>query len=240
LQKATVLTTSAIDKIRWTLDYLDKKNELKTFQEDSKKLALEKLKDIDQLLKNKSAAVTAFKESTYGDYTGFETSELLWMKSKFLGLLQNKAEQEANNKKAVETLAKKKLDVKKPGEMLLAIAYMREAGESKKVEELYNKLTKEYAQSYVYFEKYARWEQKNKNYEKSLGLINEALKFPEGNLPQLSLLKTQILKDLKKTDEALKVIDETLKESYIEHKRYAKTVKRLNELRSQLKDEFEK
>lgn len=240
LQKATVLTTSVLDKVRWTIDYLDKKSELKAFQEDSKKLAAEKLKDIDQLLKNKTAAIAAFKESTYGDYTGFETSELLWMKSKVLGLLENKAEQEANNKKAVEVLANKKLETKKPGEMLMAIAYMREAGESKKVEELYQKLTQEYAQSYVYFEKYARWEQKNKNFIKSLDLVNEALKYPEGNVPQLSLLKTQILKDLKKTDEAIKVIDETLKESYIEHKRYAKTVKRLNELRAQLKDEFEK
>jgi thiol-disulfide isomerase/thioredoxin len=240
LQKATVLTTSALDQIRWTLDYLDKKNELKTFQEDGKKLAVEKLKDIDQLLKNKTVAATAFKESTYGDYTGFEESELLWMKSKLLGLLENKVELEANNQKAREALLKKKLDVKRPGEMLMAIAYMREAGESKKVDELYQKLTKQYAQSYVYFEKYSRWEQKNKNFEKSLNLVNEALKYPEGNLPQLSLLKTQILKDLKKTDEALKVIDETLKESYIEHKRYAKTVKRLNELRAQLKDEFEK
>ena len=140
----------------------------------------------------------------------------------------------------MEVLANKKLETKKPGEMLMAIAYMREAGESKKVDELYQKLTQEYAQSYVYFEKYARWEQKNKNFIKSLDLVNEALKYPEGNVPQLSLLKTQILKDLKKTDEAIKVIDETLKESYIEHKRYAKTVKRLNELRAQLKDEFEK
>jgi thiol-disulfide isomerase/thioredoxin len=240
LQKAIVLTTSRLDNIRWTTDYLDKKNELKVFQEDIKKIALEKLKDIDQLLNNKVLAVTVFKDSTYGDYSGFEVSELLWMKSKILGLLALKPEQEANNKKAIENLAKKKLDVKRPGEILMTIAYLREAGETKKVEELYKKLTQEYAQSYVYFEKYARWEQKNKNLEKSLNLVNEALKFPEGNLPQLSLLKTQVLKDLKKTDEALKVIDEALKESYIEHKRYAKTVKRLNEIRSQIKDEFEK
>ena len=240
LQKAAVLTSSRLDNIRWTIDYLDKKNELKSFQEDSKKLAVEKLNDIDQLLNNKKAAEVAFQESTYGDYTGFEAAELLWLKSKVLNLLEQKKEQEANNKKSIEILTKKKLDVKRPGEILMTISYLREAGEVKKVEELYKKLTQEYAQSYVYFEKYARWEHKNKNLEKSLSLVNEALKYPEGNLPQLSLLKSQILKDLKKTDEALKVIDAALSESYIQHKRYAKTVSRLNEIRSQIKDEFDK
>jgi thiol-disulfide isomerase/thioredoxin len=236
LEKGIVLTPSKLDQVRWTIDYFDKKSELKEFGPEAKAKAASLVKDLDFLIKNPRNATTAFAESTYGDYTGFEAAELLWMKAKVAALIGD-AKLEADTKKAsVALLTKKNLSVDRPGEMLLGIAYLREAGEKVAVEKLYKQLTAKYPTTYVYFEKYARFAQKNKNLDQALSLVTEALKFPEGNTPQLGLLKTQILIDLKKKDEALATIDQTLQTSGVEHKRYAKTVKKLNDLKNELKE----
>ncbi len=233
LEKAISSTTSRLDNIRWTIDYLEKKKELKAASDNSKK-GNTLISEIDKLLKSPKAAAAAFAKSTYGNYDGFEQEELLWLKARVFGVLDKKTEKEKTNKDTIALISKKKLTAEKPGEMLMAISYLREAGEIKKVDELYQQLIKKHNNSYVYFEKYARFVQKNKNFEKALELTNEALKYQEGNGPQLTLLKTQILKDLNKKIEARALADEALKADYIQHKRFARTVKKFNELKAEL------
>lgn len=234
LQKAISLTTSTVDQIRWTIDYLEKKKELKLLNDDLAAKTKTLFSEIDKLAANKEAAAKAFAESTYGNYAGFEAEELLWLKSRLSGIFDMKDEKAKIDAESIAVITKRKFSHVKPGEMLMAISYLREAGETKKVSELYEQLIKKYPNSYVYFEKYARFLQKNKNLEKALTLTNHALKFSEGNEPQLSLLKSQILKDLNKKAEALSVIEETLKSENISHKRFVKTVKRLNELKEEI------
>lgn len=236
LEKGIVLTPSKIDQIRWTVNYFEKKSELKEFGPEAKAKAVSLIKDIDFLIKNPKTAVRAFAESTYGDYSGFETVELLWMKAKVAGLIGDSKLQAETKKASIALLSKKKLSVDHPGEMLLAIGYLKEADDSAFVENLYKKLTEKYPTTYVYYEKHARFAQKIKKPDQALQLINEALKYPEGNTPQLGLLKSQILVDLNKKDEALATIDQTLKSEGAEHKRYARIVKRLNALMSELKE----
>lgn len=238
LEKAAALTDSKLDQIRWTKDYLEKKSELKKYGNESIQKTKDLIKDIDFLITNEVSAANAFKESSYGDYTGFEKIELLWMKAKLLTLMDAKDEVKAVNEQTIAQLEAKRLSTDRPGEMLMAIAYMKEAGEVKKVEMLYKQLIAKFPTTYVYFEKYARFAQKNKEFEKALDLTNEALKFPEGNQPQLSLLKVQILKDMKKNEEALAAIEATLKLEYIDHKRYSRTIKKLSELKNELKENF--
>lgn len=234
LEKGIALSTSKLDKIRWTVDLLSKKSEQKLFTEESTVKAKKTVAEIEKLIAKNSDAVKAFKDSTYGEYGGFETAELLWLQSKLYSLMDMKLEKAKTDERTRELLDKKKLSISRPGEMLLAIAYLREAGEVKKVESLYEQLTKQYPSTYVYFEKYARFLLKNKNLEKALALTDEALKFPEGNEAQLSLLKTQILKDLNRKKEALNVIESTLKLEDINHKKFTRTVKKLNELKEDL------
>ena len=234
LQKAISLTTSKIDQIRWTIDYLEKKKELKLLNDDLSAKMKELFVEIDKLATNKEAAAKAFVESTYGNYAGFEAEELLWLKSRLSGIFELNDDKAKADAESIVRITKRKFSDSRPGEMLMAISYLREAGETKKVSELYEQLIKKYPNSYVYFEKYARFQQKNKNLEKALNLTNQALIFPEGNEPQLSLLKSQILKDLNKKAEALSVIEETLKAENISHKRFVKTVKRLNELKEEI------
>ena len=234
LQKAISLTTSKIDQIRWTIDYLEKKKELKLLNDDLSAKTKELFVEIDKLAGNKEAAAKAFVESTYGNYAGFESEELLWLKSRLSGIFEMKEEKAKTDSESITLISKRKYSDIKPGEILMAISYLREAGETKKVSDLYEQLIKKYPNSYVYFEKYARFQQKNKNLEKALNLTNQALKFPEGNEPQLGLLKSQILKDLNKKAEALSVIEETLKAENISHKRFVKTIRQLNKLKEEI------
>jgi thiol-disulfide isomerase/thioredoxin len=233
LEKAISSTTSRLDHIRWTIDYLEKKKELKATGDNSKKAEVA-INEIDKLLKNPKRATLAFNESTYGNYGGFEQEELLWLKARVYGILDKTTEKEQSKRETIALIFKRKLSAEKPGEMLVAISYLREAGEIKKVDELYQRLINQYNNSYVYFEKYARFVQKNKNLEKALDLTNEALKYPEGNKPQLTLLKSQLLKDLNKKNEAISLIDEALNSNDIQHKRFATTVKKLNDLKAEL------
>ena len=234
LQKALALTTSELDQIRWSLDFFEKKQELKSMTEETKLKALSLVSKLDRLLKNFKLAEKSFLDSTYGNYSGFEKAELLWMKSRLYKMLEMNSQKDKTDTEARALIAKKNLSDSRPGEMLTAISYLREAGETKKVDDLYNQLIKKYSSSYVYFEKYARFVKKNKQFDKALKLTEEALKFPQGNEPQLYLLKSQILQDLNKKPEALATINETIKIENINHKRFASTLKRLTELKAEL------
>ena len=234
LQKGIALTTSRLDKIRWTLDYLDTKNELKNFSDEAKAKAKTLVTEIETLAKNPAAAAKAFKESTYGEYGGFEIIELQWMKAKLQGLLEATEDQKKTKSASVAEIRKKNLSPDRPGEMLLAIGYLKEAGEKELTAKMYESLISKYPNTYVYFEKYSRFSQKNKNLEQALTLANEALKYPEGNVPQLKLLKAQILKDLNKKEEAAKEVDSALASENIQHKKFEKTNKKLNELKKEL------
>lgn len=234
LQKAIVLTTSQLDRIRWTIDYLSVRSDMKALTAESHAKGLAIAEEIEKLLAKKTEAAKVFAQSTYGEYGGFESEELLWLKGALYTVLEMKDEKAKTDQRTGELLKKRRLSVERPGELLLAIAYLNEAGQKDVVAGWHEKLTKRYPQSYVYFEKYARFEQKRKNFEKALGLINEALKYPEGNLPQLSLLKAQILSDMKKNSEALAVIDTALGLDYIQHKRFAQTRKNFEALKQQI------
>lgn len=233
LEKGIVLSTSQLDQLRWSIDYFDKKKNMNTLDAESKTKALALTKEIDELLKNPKKAAQVFLDSTYGEYGGFEADELYYMKSQLYKTLEMKAELQANNEQAIAHLSKVKTTVKKPGVMLNVIGYLKEAGDTKVVEGLYKQLIATYPTTYVYFEKYARFKEKTKNYDEALKLTDSALQYPAGNLPQLNLLKAQILVELNRKPEAAALIDETLKADYTQHERYKTVVKKLIALKEQ-------
>ncbi len=233
LEKGIVLTTSKLDQLRWSIDYFEKKKDMNTLSADSKAKTLAIANEIDALLKDPKKASQEFLAGTYGEYGGFEADELFYMKGRIYKMLDMKAELQASNDQAIARLAKAKTSVKKPGIMLNVIGYLKEAGDTKIVEGLYKQLIAAYPDTYVYFEKYARFNQKNKHFEEALKLADSALQFPAGNVPQLHLLKAQILINLERKQEAATLIDETLKADYSQHERYKATVKKLAALKEQ-------
>lgn len=234
LQKGIILTSSDLDRLRWTIEYFNKKKELKTLTAETRAKAQDLLSEIDKAIKNKAKLAALFKNSTYGDYSGFETLEMLWLRLE-LALIFEMEKDVANSKKEIiKQVNIKNLSVKRPGEMLLAIGYLRAAEDEKNIIRLFQKLISEYPNTYVYYEKQARYMQKLKNFDQAIVLANESLKYPEGNEPNLKLLKAQLLKDLNKNEESLRLVEETLDSEVIQHKRFARTRQKLNDLKNEL------
>lgn len=234
LQKGITQSSSEVDRLRWSLDYFETKKELKSLDEESTPKLKELTQKIDELYANPKAARKAFSESTYGNYEGFEEEELLWLKSRAYKILGMTTEKESADQKTIKLIKDKKLSEQEPGKTLLAISYLKEAGDVELVNSLYSKLIKKNSTTYVYYEKYARYLKSKKDLPKALELTNEALKYPQGNEPQLSLLKASILKEMNKNEEALALINQTLSHENIGHKRFSGTAKKLNELKSEL------
>ena len=125
LQKAISLTTSKIDQIRWTVDFLEKKKDLKLLSDDVIAKENPLFTELDKLLKSKKYLAAAFDESTYGNYDGFENEELLWLKARLLGVLDLKEDKAKADTESIALINKKKLSDSRPGEILLAIVYLQ-------------------------------------------------------------------------------------------------------------------
>lgn len=234
LQKGIMLTTSDVDRLRWSLDYFESKKEQSPLEEGAIVKVGELIKKIEELYANNKAAKKAFQESTYGNYEGFESEELLWLKSRAQKILAMTTDKEKTDKATIELIKKKKLSEQEPGKFLLAISYLKEAGDTELVNNFYNKLIKKNSNSYVYYEKYARYLKSKKDFEKALAMTEEALKYPQGNEPQLKLLKALILSDMNKKADALEVVNQALTYENITHKRFVGTAKKLSDLKSEL------
>ena len=233
LEKGIKESTSKMDQVRWSVDLLEKKKENKS-TDDLTVAANKTLEDLVVLSKNSVTLKKGFAESTFGEAAGFETEEALYMKSKIYGLL-DKALEKVQALEAIKANAEKRnVSVERPGEMLMAIAYLREAEEKVRVQEMYQQLLNKYPDTYVYHEKYSRYQLKNKNYDQALASVNLALQFPEGNLPKLNLLKAKVLKEMKNNEQALLVINSALKLEDISHKKFKKTLAELETLKKEV------
>lgn len=235
LEKGIVLSTSEMDQLRWFVDWADKKNELGALNEDGKAKIKNIKAKLEKILSNKKNLKVLFAKSTYGDTVGFEKAEMYYLIGKLENALGSEAGKKLANENMIQIVKQKKLSVKRPGEMLIAIAYLREAEETTYVEGLYQSLRKTYPNTYVYHEKFAKFLLKYKKTEDALSTIDEAIKFPEGNMPQLLLTKAKILKELNKKELAIQTIDSALKQDQIEHKRFKSSVAALKTLREELK-----
>ncbi len=234
LQKAITLSTSEMDQLRWTVDLIDKKNELKTLNQETKEIALKTILKLDDILKNKALPVKLFSESTYGEISGFEKVEILYMKSRLLTAIEDQRGKEKNDLQIIQELKAKKLSTSRPGEMLLVISYLKEAGETNDVEKMYQNLIEKYPQTYVYYEKYSRFLLKQKKSLEALAQSEKALQFSEGNQPQLYLLKVKVLKELQQKEKALKTIQQALNLKEIEHTKFKNTLTQLNKLKEEM------
>ncbi len=236
LEKGIKKSTSKLDQLRWTIDLLEKKKENKS-KDDLMTTATATIQELAVLTKNPVGLKKLFSLSTFGDPAGFETEEALVMKGRLYALLEKNTEKIESYEAIKANAEKRNISVDRPGEMLLAIAYLREADEKVRVQEMYQQLLNRYPDTYVYHEKYARYQLKNKSYDQALASINTALLYPEGNEPQLQLLKARILNEMKNKEQAIAVINEALKLENISHKKFKKTLAALEDLQQKLKND---
>ncbi len=231
LEKGMALSISKIDQERWLVDWVEKKKELNQLSDAMKTKSRTLLASLLEDSKNLKSLEQKFRQSTFGETAGFELAEVYLMRSRLLAALELKSEKEKSDQQLIQFLNTKKLSTARPGEMLIAVAYFREAGESANVETLYNRLTQKYPKTYVYYEKYARYMLKQKKLTPSLKFVDQALLYPEGNEPQLYLLKARILKELNKKEEALQVVEQAMKLKNIQHAKFKNTVAQLGKLK---------
>ncbi|AZZ35278.1 hypothetical protein CIK05_00155 [Bdellovibrio sp. qaytius] len=231
LEKGFTLSSSTLDQMRWKLDYLEQlKEQERPIETDAIKALQFQLSEI----KNNKDLKGLFAKSTVGDTENFEKAEILDMTARLFKITGDKE----NTKKAQVELAsavdKVKLSTKLPGQMISAIWYYGQAGTPEKSEPLLKQLIKANPKSYVYYQRYASYLTKQKRNEEALTQANLALEFKEGNEPQLSLAKVKILKELGKKDEAIALIDSTLKLTEVHPTKYKRTQTALTDLKKTL------
>lgn len=235
LEKGIFLSTLKLDRLRWQIDWLEAKKDLK--QESSElNLRAELLLKQLRAMKNQTPASLAsdFRESTGGDLSGFELAEVNLMSARLFSFLEDESGKKTSDRAIVAQINQKKLSVARPGEMLIAISYLREAGEKEKVIELYKNLTRKYSTTYVYFEKYSRYLLKEKKFEQSLEQVEKAMIYSIGNEPQLYLLKVRILKELDQKDKALATLEKAMLLKDIEHSKFKATLSQLSKIKNEL------
>lgn len=233
LEKAMVLSPSKIDQQRWTVDWIEKKKESKELSEEVKAKAKALLAELEKQGKNQKRLATEFKESTFGESAGFESAEVNLMRSRLFAALGLSAEKEKSDLKIIRLINANKYSTKRPGQMLIAIYYLREAGEKDKVSKMYNDLVGANPTSYVYYEKHGRYLLKEKKYEMALHQVENALRYPEGNQPQLYLLKARILKEMNQKEKMLETLTAAEQFKDIKHPKYKKTVAQLTKLKEE-------
>ena len=231
LEKGFTLSSSTFDQVRWKLDYLEQlKEQERPIETDAIKALQFQLAEV----KNNKDLKGLFAKSTLGDAENFEKAELIDMTARLSKITGD----EEGTKKAKAELAaavdKVKLTTKLPGQMISAIWYYGQAGTPEKSEKLLKDLIKANPKTYVYYQRYASFLVKQKRNDEALAQANLALEFKEGNEPQLSLAKVKILKELGKKDEAITLIDSTLKITEAYPTKYKRTHTALADLKKNL------
>ncbi|MBC7742783.1 MAG: thioredoxin fold domain-containing protein [Bdellovibrionaceae bacterium] len=234
LEKSILLTSSQWDQIRWFVKWIEKQKEDGPLTTDIKAKALDIKNTIERLLKDAKNAKKIFLDSTYGEAGDFEKEEMLNTLATIDDVLDQPEQKSQTQKRSIELINKRKFTVERPGHMLLGLAYLREAGEKENVTKMYQALIKKFPDTYVYYEKYARFALKNKKYDNALALAENAIQRNEGNAPQLYLLKTKILNEMKNSEKALATVEEALQLQDIDHARFKKTRTQLIALKDEL------
>ncbi|MCM2354186.1 MAG: thioredoxin domain-containing protein [Pseudobdellovibrio sp.] len=231
LEKGFTLSSSVLDQTRWKLDYLEQlKEQERQIETDAIKALQFQLAEI----KNNKDLKGLFAKSTLGDNENFEKAEVLDMTARLYKLTDDKENAKKTQGELAAAVDKVKLSTKLPGQMISAIWYYGQAGVPEKSEPLLKQLIKAYPKTYVYYQRYASFLTKQKRHDEALAQANLALEFKEGNEPQLSLAKVKILKELGKKDEAITLIDNTLKITEAHPTKYKRTQTALTDIKKNL------
>lgn len=234
LLKNIELSKSKLDSLIWTIDYFEAKSENKSFSNDEKKKISSAINDLNNLVDDQKDLAAELKNSTMTGLYDFEQLEILDVIARGYDLLSDEMYKKHTLGRMYRLAASKKINLDQPGVVIHIIYYLTQANKLSEAENLMKQLIEKYPNSYVYYNRYASFLLKQKRFDDALEQINTALKFKEGNEPQLNLVKSKILVGLKKNDEALSLVDETLKliEPYPE--KYKRTKAGLTDIKSEL------
>lgn len=212
LSKAATLSVSKLDALTWTIQYFEQiaeENE-KAIDETNKAKILMTIKDLNTLVENPKDLAAELKTSTMTGLYGFEALEVLDYVARGFDLVKDEESKKQTQERMFKLAKAKKIDLSQPGVAIHVIYYMSQSGHKAESEDLTKKLITKYPKTYVYYDRYAKMLLKEKRYDEALRQVDNALKYKEGNEPQLNIVKTKILVGLKKKEEAISLVDQTL------------------------------
>lgn len=185
----------------WLLDLANIKSIKKR---DLEKELFAAIQNIDFFLKN---SLLAEKENV-------SSQDLVILKADLLEIFEKKEDLEKAQKEAIEFFEKALKGGKKisRGRSHILAYYYRETGKIEEAKKIYESLVKDNPQEFTFYYRYATALKNLKEYESALEWINKAYPYlTKGNSQiQFATLKGQILKELKRFEEALEIVQGSL------------------------------
>lgn len=234
LKKNIGLFPDSFESIVWRNEWAKRMNEGKpSLAPEVKEVLRTNSQKISNLLSDEKARLKAFKENGIGDYSHFEKAEILSQNVDNIGLLSPADEAKAKQDLAAE-VRKVETSVARPGQMLLALSYLNQAGEKKDVVEGYEKLIQAHPEAYVYYRRLANFYVKEKDFAKALPMAQKTVELgTDLPLQHLELL-AKVQKGLAQKSEAQKTVAKALALPEARIERNQKTVKSLEDLKKTL------
>jgi thioredoxin-related protein len=181
-----------------------------TIPADVLPIAQDNLKQVDLFLSNPEMLKKALAENRNGDLTGFEKTDLLGTKVETYKTLKDDAKMKAAEADLGKEISKMSLSTQRPGEMLMAIYYMKVAEKFDLAQANLESLIKTYPDTDVYYVKMARFYVGQKEYAKALPFAEKASAMNSNlHLNNLKLL-AEVQKNLNQKTEALETIKKAL------------------------------
>lgn len=207
LEKWIPLYSSAPEVLDWRLQLAKILNgEQKTVSAAAKVIAEKNLTEIQKLLVSTASRNEFFSNASQGDYSGFERAELLAQLVNTYELLNVQDQLVATRAELAKEIAAMKLSVARPGELLTAFSYMKQAGQKEDVVKWLKQLIEANPKSDVYYTKLAGYYFREKDFEKALPYSEKAVALTS----DLKLYNMKMLAEIQKGLNQQKQASETL------------------------------
>lgn len=162
-------------------------------------------------IRNSSREIKSFFAKNYvGDFSNFEKVELNFQLVTTYGLLKKDLLKTATQQVAFNELQKIKLSTNRPGELLMAISYLRQLDKKADAQSWYEKLVHVYPNTYVYYLKLARFYFSEKEYTKALPLAQKAVEMDSISVLKNLQFLAEIQKAMNQKQEAVKTVERAL------------------------------
>jgi tetratricopeptide (TPR) repeat protein len=189
---------------------------------------------ISKLLSQPKLLQKAFTENFQGDFSQFEKAEILAQKIESLKFIDDPAALKQVRQELAANIHARKLSVKRTGELLMALGYLKVCEEKDEVLSWLEKLIAQEPTSFVYYAKLAGYYHDLKMDDKALGPIQKALSLSqERQFLNLRLL-AQIQKALNKKSEAIATISKAMALPEAKLEKYKKYADELSEMQKSL------
>jgi thiol-disulfide isomerase/thioredoxin len=225
----------SVDAIEWRPDLMKLiKGESKTASAEVKKIGKENIAEIDALLSSGKDRAEAFAVNRFGDMTGFEKAELLGQKTESYKLMDETTKADEAAALLAKEVAAFKLSEERPGQILVALQYMKTAKMKTETKEWLEKLVKTYPDTDVYYRKLAGFYIKEKQFDQALPFAEKAAAIKSDLVLYNLKILAEVHKELKQKQQAITIIDRALAMPEAKFESNKATVTGLQELQKSL------